>query len=160
MLSFPLSRLKASRVLDTLHHYFDATALEKRARATGLIQRAGKLVALDFLRLCLLCAHSACSKSLTQLCTLLQEKAGVCLSKQSFDERFSAVAVAFLKACLTDLLDLKLAGEEALLLARPPHSAGCAWATAPSLRCPSSLLPITGAQAVLPLPLPLLPSSL
>ncbi|GAB3200745.1 IS4 family transposase [Pontibacter aydingkolensis] len=72
-----------------------------------MIQRSGKLGALDFLQLCLLCAHSACSKSLTQLCASLQEKVGVCLSKQSLDARFSAAAVAFLKACVADLLTLQ-----------------------------------------------------
>ncbi|WP_162055010.1 hypothetical protein [Pontibacter pamirensis] len=59
-----------------MSHFFDANTLEKRARDTGFIKRTSKLGALDFLRLCLLGTYKACSKSLTQLCTLLQEKAG------------------------------------------------------------------------------------
>lgn len=72
MVPFPLRRIKTSHVLDTLSHFFDANALERRARETGFVKRTGKLGALDFLRLCLLSAHRACSKSLTQTCTLLQ----------------------------------------------------------------------------------------
>lgn len=108
MVPFPLSRVKTSHVLDSLSHFFDANALEKRARDTGFIKRTSKLGALDFLRLCLLSAHRACSKSLTQICTLLQEKAGVRLSKQSLDARFCPGAAAFLKACIAQLLDLQL----------------------------------------------------
>jgi hypothetical protein len=91
-------------VLDTLGQHFDALALEESGRASGFIKRSSKLGAFDFLRLCLLSAYSACSKSLSQICTLLQEKAGVVLSRQSLDERYSAGAVAFLKACVAELL--------------------------------------------------------
>jgi hypothetical protein len=104
VMQFPKHQLKESQILARLEQVFDSNLLLANAKATGFIKRKSKLNAFSFLQICLMSAGKACAKSLLETCTLLRERFGVRLRKQSLHERFTAEAVAFIKRSIEHLM--------------------------------------------------------
>ncbi len=111
-MQFPKHQLKESQILTRLEQVFDSNLLTANAKATGFIKRKSKLNAFCFLQVCLLSAGKACAKSLLETCTLLREKLGVRLRKQSLHERFTAQAVCFIKGAVEHLMSNHFLGNK------------------------------------------------
>lgn len=103
-MKFPGRQLKESQILTKIEQVFEAATLDQIAKVTGFVRRKSKLNAMAFLQMCMLSAGEACTKSLSQACTLLREIVGVRLRKQSLDERFTTQAVAFVKQTVEGVL--------------------------------------------------------
>jgi hypothetical protein len=89
--------LKESQILARLELVFDSNLLIANAKATGFIKRMSTLTAFSFLQICLMSAGKACAKSLMETCTLLRERLGEWLRKQSLHEPFTVQAVSLIK---------------------------------------------------------------
>lgn len=100
-----IQSIETSKISEFLERFFDDAWLEDQARQTRFVERnRSGLSGRMFLLLNVLELSNHARHSLQDQCRWLEETFGVCLRKQSLDERYNTFAVGFLKTCFETLL--------------------------------------------------------
>lgn len=92
---------------EQISKFFDKEKVEQLARETKFVQRESNLMGLDFFFLCLFAHQQNYEISLDGLSNELM-KDGVCISKQSIQDRFNPYAVEFMEQMLNEAINQKL----------------------------------------------------
>lgn len=95
------------RLVQQISKFFDREKVEQLARKTKFVQRQSNLTGIDFFLLCLFSHQQNYEISLDGLSNELM-KDGVCISKQSIQDRFNTNAVAFMEQLFQDAIGQKL----------------------------------------------------
>jgi hypothetical protein len=94
-------------IVEQISKLFDKEKVEQLARETKFVQRESNLMGVDFFFLCLFAHQQNYEISLDGLSNELM-KDGVCISKQSIQDRFNPYAVEFMEKMLNEAMSQKL----------------------------------------------------
>ncbi|WP_134698730.1 IS4 family transposase [Ammoniphilus sp. YIM 78166] len=120
MKPIPISINEELRLLATeLYRQFSPAQLEHLARNLGVIKRKRKIKAQDLISLCVYLGDEASSKSLTNLCSVLDAHFDVSLSTEGLNQRFTNALVNFIRTLFATLCNNKLSS--AISLSKPYH---------------------------------------
>jgi hypothetical protein len=99
--------LDKNKLVEEIKKEFDEETVSRISKETKFVQRKSKLSAMDFLILCVFAHQKNENISLEGLSAELMQT-GVCITKQSLQERFNDQASSFIEKMLGDLLLQKL----------------------------------------------------
>ncbi|MEH6908903.1 IS4 family transposase, partial [Neobacillus drentensis] len=91
-------------ISEELVKLFSSNYLDKAARKVSFLQRSSKFKPIDFISLCGFFNHYSGTKSLSQLCGILESKRNISLTTEGLNQRFNDTGVSLLRAIFQELL--------------------------------------------------------